>query len=193
MNLIPALLEATSHYQPTLEIETLKLVWRAQAGDRDAFDELTLRNVRLISSVAFRHFELCSNAVELTDLFQYAAVGFVKAALGFKRGQGSKFSTYATAAMHREVKRNVANFAHAVRLPVHLQARLRKINRARAALTATQGRSPTASELAARVGLTERQVAKTLSVPIVVASLDDEQTERHVAPLQVSEVEMLER
>ena len=68
------------------------LIARAQAGDRDAAEQLVVENAGLIWSIARRYF---GRGTDPDDLYQLGCVGFLKAVAGFDTAYGTQCSTYA--------------------------------------------------------------------------------------------------
>lgn len=98
--------------------------------------------------------------VPLTDLQQVAAVGLIKALDRFDPDHGSAFRSFAVPTMEGELRRYFRDFTWSVRPPRELQERAVRIERER--LATELGRSPTARELAARIGCTTEDVVDAL-------------------------------
>lgn len=79
-----------------------ELIQRAQAGDKNAETLLVERNNGLIRSIANRFF---GRGIESDDLYQLAAMGFIKAVRGFDCNYGTAFSTYAVPKITGEIRR----------------------------------------------------------------------------------------
>ncbi|HVM11578.1 MAG TPA: sigma-70 family RNA polymerase sigma factor, partial [Actinomycetota bacterium] len=62
--------------------------------------------------------------------------------------RGFKFSTYATWWIRQAITRAIADRGRQIRIPVHVQERLRKVRQARERLVQKTGREPTPEELA---------------------------------------------
>ena len=71
--------------------ETMELLRRAKAGDRQARQDLIEGNLRLVLSVIQRFASRGENA---DDLFQVGCVGLIKAVDNFDINQPVRFSTY---------------------------------------------------------------------------------------------------
>ncbi|MFI9590169.1 SigB/SigF/SigG family RNA polymerase sigma factor [Nonomuraea sp. NPDC052265] len=107
----------------------------------------------------------------MEDLRQAAYVGLMKAINGFDPELGHEFRGYAMITMVGEVKRHFRDRTWAVKVPrVHQERRL-ELNKATADLTQTLGHSPTVSELAAHMNITEEDVLLTLDASTAYSAL----------------------
>ena len=132
-----------------------QLVLRAQAGDRDAAEQLVTENSGLIWSVARRYF---GRGIDPDDLYQLGCVGFLKAIAGFDTAYGTQFSTYAVPKIAGAIRRFLRDDG-SVKVSRSIKERAAGIKMARQRLTARLGREPGVSELAAELGLTPEEIA----------------------------------
>ncbi len=132
-----------------------ELIRRAQAGDRDASEQLVVRNTGLVWAVAKRFF---GRGVDPDDLYQLGCVGFLKAVQGFDTAYGTQFSTYAVPKIAGEIRRFLRDDG-TVKVSRGLKERANAIRAARQNLTGRLGREPTISELAAETGLAPEEIA----------------------------------
>jgi RNA polymerase primary sigma factor len=149
--------------------QEIELAKRLERGDLDAKERLVTSNLRLVVSNARRYQ---SHELPLLDLIQEGILGLIRAAEKFDWRRGYKFSTYATFWIREAIQRAIANRARAIRIPVHIGQRERKIAHCRAELAGRLGRDPTDEELgeAAAVGADAVREARELAK--VVTSLD---------------------
>jgi RNA polymerase sigma-B factor len=110
----------------------------------------------------------------LEDLIQVGTIGLLKAIDRFDLEREVEFSTYATPTIVGELKRHFRDKGWAVRVPRRLQELNLSLNKVVAELSQEIGRSPTISEIATKVRLSEEEVLEGLdtSNAYAVISLD---------------------
>ena len=96
------------------------------------------------------------------DLVQVATIGLIKAIDRFDLERGVAFSTYATPTIVGEIKRHFRDRGWTIRVPRRLQEIQSVISQAVSDLGQELGRSPTVSELAAKVGMSEEEILEGL-------------------------------
>lgn len=158
----------TSHRILTRE-EEHRLAVRKQAGDRAAFDSLVMHNVRLVYSLARRQ---TNSGVPLDDLIQYGLLGLIRAVQKFEPGRGFKLSTYATWWIRQAIDRGIVNQEQTIRVPTHVNARVRKMVATARSLEARLGRGPTDDELCAALKIDPAKLAALREANRTVLSLD---------------------
>ena len=94
----------------------------------------------------------------LEDLVQVGTIGLIKSIDRFDLDRGVEFSTYATPTIIGEIKRYFRDKGWAIRVPRRLQELRMQIGATSAELTQSLGRSPTARELAERIGCTVEEI-----------------------------------
>ncbi|MCQ5130562.1 sigma-70 family RNA polymerase sigma factor [Butyricicoccus faecihominis] len=149
---------------------TRDLLRDAAAGDREAEARLLQENSGLIWSIARRYY---GRGVEPDDLYQLAAVGFIKAVRGFDLELGTQFSTYAVPKIAGEIRRFLRDDG-AVKVSRAMKERSAKLHRIETELTAKTGNSPTISEIAEAAGLTPEEVAACEQSNVTVDSFERE-------------------
>jgi RNA polymerase sigma-B factor len=127
---------------------------RAQA--RDALVELHLP---LVDHCARRFL---NRGEPFEDLVQVGTIGLIKAVDRFDAERGVEFSTYATPTVLGEIKRHFRDKGWAIRVPRRLQELRMSIASATSALSQELGRSPTAGEVAERLGIEVEDVLEGL-------------------------------
>lgn len=105
--------------------ERRKLNALVKEGKR-AKDSFVEHNLRLAMDTAARYARSQSR-IEYEDLIQEATIGLMRAVDKFDPEKGFKFSTYATWWCRQACQRAIANFGRAIRLPMHVEADVRKL------------------------------------------------------------------
>ena len=92
----------TSKLKVLNEKEKIELLKKAQAGNKQAREELINGNLRLVLSVIQRFTNRGEN---LDDLFQVGCIGLIKAIDNFDISQDVRFSTYGVPMIIGEIRR----------------------------------------------------------------------------------------
>ena len=164
------------------EVELFKALEAAEAAGQDAevtriMNELTMRNLRLVISIARRYPD---RGLSISDLVQEGNLGLLKAIARFEHDRGYKFSTYSTWWIRQSIQRAIANQAKVVRVPVHMVEVVNSVAKARAQLKADLDRDPTVEELAVGAKLSVQaveQVEKFMHEQASVESLGGEEVD----------------
>jgi RNA polymerase primary sigma factor len=149
--------------------EEVELGRRARAGDRGARRRLIEKNLRLAVSVAKKHR---GQGLPFEDLIQEANIGLMKAVDKFDPEKGNRFSTYATWWIRQSIQRAIGDKAREIRLPAHMNEKLRKVCKAQGELIAQLHREPTLQETAARLEWETGKVRSVLEAVPDLSSLD---------------------
>ena len=83
-------------------------------------------NLRLAMDTAAR-YSRSQSRMEYEDLIQEATIGLMRAVDKFDPDKGFKFSTYATWWCRQACQRAIANHGRTIRLPMHVEADVRKL------------------------------------------------------------------
>jgi RNA polymerase sigma factor RpoD-like protein len=134
-------------YDPEVPLNT-KLAQRTGVlvrMGRDAREQLTSANLRLVVSVAKKYI---GRGMNLLDLLQEGNIGLIRAVEKFDYERGFKFSTYATWWIRQAVTRAIADQARTIRVPVHMIETINRLIRDSRTLFQELGREPTVDEIA---------------------------------------------
>jgi RNA polymerase primary sigma factor len=134
-------------YDPEVPLNT-KLAQRTGVlvrMGRDAREQLTSANLRLVVSVAKKYI---GRGMNLLDLLQEGNIGLIRAVEKFDYERGFKFSTYAHWWIRQAVTRAIADQARTIRIPVHMVETINRLHRVSRDLLQELGREPTAEEIA---------------------------------------------
>jgi RNA polymerase primary sigma factor len=148
------------------EVEVAKQV---AAGDEAAKKRMVESNLRLVVMLARRYQ---GRGLPLADLIAEGNLGLIRAVEKFRWDRGTRFSTYGTWWIRQAIQRALANQARLIRLPVHVEAQLGKVRKAQERLTKARGRPPEMAEVAAELGLTEKDVQALEEVSKMPLSLE---------------------
>ena len=142
---------------------------RQDKGEK-ARKALTEANLRLVVNIA-KHFN--NPDMEFADLIQEGSIGLSKAVLKFDYTKGNKFSTYATGWIKQAITRAIADQARTIRIPVHMNETINKLNKRERELTHELGRKPTYEELAYCMGITLEKLMMIKRISQKTKSLED--------------------
>jgi RNA polymerase primary sigma factor len=159
-------------------LERQHLESMVQAG-LQAREHIIKANTRLVVSIAKRYM---GRGVAFLDLIQEGNLGLMKAVEKYDVHRGFRFSTYATWWIRQTITRAIADQARTIRLPVHVNDRIRSIYKATRDLEQRLGRAPDPEEVAAELDMDPEKVKYVLKVSRLPLSLespvgDDEDSE----------------
>ena len=134
--------------------ETMELLRRSKAGDRQAREELIEGNLRLVLSVIQRFNGRGENA---DDLFQVGCVGLIKAIDNFDISQPVRFSTYGVPMIIGEIRRYLRDNS-AIRVSRSMRDTAYKVLQVRDKYLAENQREPTVEQIAQELGIPREDV-----------------------------------
>jgi RNA polymerase primary sigma factor len=141
--------------------EAVKAIEKGEAKAREAKGELVKANLRLVISIARRYI---NRGLPFLDLIQEGNIGLMKAVDKFEYQRGYKFGTYATWWIRQGMTRAIADQTRTIRIPVHMNEIINKLNRTSRTLVQEKGREPTLDEIAKRMGMSLDKVQKIFKI-----------------------------
>ena len=129
--------------------EEMDLAKRIERGDLEAKDRMTEANLRLVVSIAKRYR---NQGLDFMELIQEGSIGLVRAVEKFDYRKGFKFSTYATWWIRQAISRALADKSRTIRIPIHINQTLQKLDGAQRKLESIGDRDPTFEEIVAASG-----------------------------------------
>ena len=159
----------TSTLKTLTENEKQELLKKARAGDKEAREQLILGNLRLVLSVVGRFNPKRDSA---DDLFQVGCVGLIKAIDNFNPDFEVRFSTYAVPMIIGELRRYQRD-NNAVRVSRGLRDLAYRALQVKEDVSLREGRDATLSEIAKRLGVSERAVGEAMEAIVEPISLYD--------------------
>ncbi len=142
---------------------------------RDAREQLTLANLRLVVSISKKYV---GRGMSFLALTQEGNIGLIRAVEKFEYERGYKFSTYATWWIRQAVTRAIADQARTIRIPVHMVETISLLIRVSRTLLQELGREPTIDEIAEamsrgqEVVVTPKKVREIIKVSQETVSLE---------------------
>jgi len=139
--------------------EELELGAKIRTGSKAerqcAKQKLVKANLRLVLSIAKKY---TGRGILYMDLVQEGAFGLIRAAEKFDYKKGYKFSTYATWWIKQTMIRAISNTSRVIRIPVHMQEKIRRYKRAFSKFSFLNGREPSDEEIMELTGFDNKKL-----------------------------------
>lgn len=113
----------------------------------DIENKFVTANLRLVVMIAKKYTYCYSSKLDFLDLIQEGNLGLYGAVRRFEPKKGFKFSTFATWWIKQTIQRAMNNDSNAIRIPVHIVEKYKKISKVFVSMIQELGREPTYEEL----------------------------------------------
>ena len=157
----------TSRLKVLKSSETLELLRRSKAGDKQAREALIEGNLRLVLSVIQR---FAGRGESMDDLFQVGCVGLIKAIDNFDITQPVKFSTYGVPMIVGEIRRSLRDNS-AIRVSRSMRDTAYRVLQAREKWMAENQREPTVEQIAKVLDIPREEVVFAMDAIVDPVSL----------------------
>ncbi len=149
--------------------EAVRAIEKGEAKAKEAKSEMVKANLRMVIAIAKRYI---NRGLHFLDLIQEGNIGLMKAVDKFEYQRGYKFGTYATWWVRQAITRAIADQARTIRIPIHMNDIINKLNRTSRTLVQQIGREPTLEEIAERMGMSLDKVQKVFKITKSPISLE---------------------
>jgi len=163
-------LNEIGRYPLLTRAQEVQLAKRAELGDPEARRRLIESNLRLVVSIAKTYR---TGSADLLDLIQEGTIGLMRAVDRYDWRRETKFSTYAAWWIRHGIVQALAAGNQPIRLPDSVRTRMADVQRAERSLAAELGRTPSVSEIAAKLELSTEHVLEARAAAAPLSSLDE--------------------
>ncbi|MBD3421518.1 MAG: sigma-70 family RNA polymerase sigma factor [Chitinivibrionales bacterium] len=155
--------------KPLHATEEAALAARIRKGDRKALEKLVHANLRFVVSVC-KNYQ--NQGLPLCDLINEGNLGLIKAAGRFDEKKNFKFISYAVWWIRQAILQALAEQSRITKLPLNRVGTIHKIGKTQSRLEQKYRRLPNTEEIAAELGMKERDVRDALRIGPRHASFD---------------------
>lgn len=149
-------------------MDTMELLKKARAGDREARNQLVEENIGLVWNIVKR---FSGRGYDAEDIFQIGCIGLIKAIDHFDMSFQVKFSTYAVPMITGQIKRFLRDDGM-IKVSRTLKENGWKISKAEEELRQKLGRNATIDEIAAMTELEPEDIVLAMEANREVGTID---------------------
>lgn len=168
-HLIEDYLHEVSSHKLLNSTEEVAIARLALKGDKVARDRIISSNLRLVIKMAKQYV---NRGVSFMDLVQEGNKGLMQAVERFDPERGFRFTTYGSWWIRQSLVRAVANQSRTIRLPVHMNDTVTRVNKVTATLSKELGRTPSPEEVAEVSDLPLKKVIEAIKAGKDAMSFD---------------------
>jgi RNA polymerase primary sigma factor len=142
----------------------------AREGNERAREQMVLRNLRLVVSMARR---FAGRGVDLEDLIEDGNLGLITAVERFDPEKGFRFSTYAAWWIRQSISKGIAEQSRTLKIPLHVMRSIYRYLEFERRLALEWGRPPKPEEICHAAGYGIRRSRRVIALIRGIKSLDE--------------------
>jgi len=141
--------------------EEIELSEQYKKGNTDAKNKLIECNLKLVVEISKGFI---NKGIPINDLIQEGNIGLIKAVEKFDTKYNCKFSTYAVWWIKQGMSRAIENQSRNIRVPVHVQEKINKLQKVTKEFIEEENREPSISELSEKSGIKKNKIEYYIQV-----------------------------